>query len=325
MSKALAQGRVTDGHVVVAEPSAARRLHDKAVAGTPQPGGLRLSLVEAAYCAGAGWLDAAGADGQATQPLALLGLAADPRATLTAFLVYRDLRERGFVARHAGAPGRFNVWPRGAASGPTLFQTACWSAADPVNPSDLLGAAAGGVWSVVDEDSAVTHYQLGEDHPAGDAGWRDLPPAAGHRVADRILVHDPVAVRAYAAAYLGTPTAGGVFLSPIEAEALRRTGKLAIEPLQVPPEQVATYGALRAAGVAPKSGLRFGAHLRAYRGDPDATHADWLVHCAGATPLSWSDLARGVRLAHGVKKQFLVAASSEGGGVRFVRLGWFRP
>jgi len=84
---------------------------------------------------------------------------------------------------------------------------------------------------------------------------------------------------------------------------------------------------LREAGIVVRSGLRFGTHLRGYTGDPDAGHAPWLVHCTAAGEASaWTTLARGVRLAHGVKKEFLVAVLQDASaGMAFVRVAWFRP
>lgn len=319
---ALAHGTLAAGQVVVHDAMQAKRLHAKSLAGVLQAGlPLRLSLAEAAYCMGAGWLAVEGA----ASPAALLSRAQDPRRALTDALVYRDLRSRGYVARHAAGEGRFDVWPRGANEGPVQFQALACSGGDPVHAADLASAAPGLVCSVVDEDSNVTHYEVAPEAPRGEVNWADLPGAGGTVVADRIQVTDPAAVAAYAKAFLGTPTDGGVFLSPLEAEALRRRGLLRVpSPLPVPEAHLRAYEALRGADVVPKSGFRFGAHLRAYRGDPDASHADWLVHCAGDAPLAWSDLSRGVRLAHGVKKQFLVTVPS-GQRISFVRIGWFRP
>ncbi len=326
--KTVAHGVLQGDGVVVADVGAANRLHNKALAGTPQVGNtLRLSLVEAAHCVASEWLAVEDAGAQLA-PAALLARAKDGRRALTDYLVYRDLRERGLVARHAPGTSHFDVWPRGTGQGSPLFQAVAVSTADPVLTSDLLdGAPAGIVCCVVDEDSAVTHYRIAWGEPAGDVPEGKLPAASGDVLADRVLVADATAAKAYAGEFLGTPHGGGVLLSALEAVALQARGLRLRGTLPAPPapEVAQAYAALRKAGVVVKSGFRFGAHLRGYVGAPDDTHAQWLLHCARAGEgLPWSALSRGVRLAHGVRKQFLVAISGPA-IVRFVHIAWFRP
>jgi tRNA-intron endonuclease, archaea type len=122
-------------------------------------------------------------------------------------------------------------------------------------------------------------------------------------------------------------TSAGLVLSFTEAEALRRRGVLDIPSLEsraaVQPHfkrTLAVFEALRRRGVVAKSGFKFGTHLRGYEGAPDEGHAKWLVQCVGEEPLHWSDLARAIRVAHGVRKAFLLA-----NGDSFLRLSWFKP
>lgn len=327
-AKALANGTLEGDGVLVADVPEANRLANKAVAGTPtKSNGLHLTLVEAAHCVASGWL-AVGHDGKSLGAADLVAQSKAGSRTLTDYLVYRDLRERGFVARHAPGTSHFDVWPRGTSQGKPQFQNVCCSTADPASTDDLLQGADGGiVCSVVDEDSTVTHYQVAHGAPAGDVPMGSLPKATGNLLADRVLVTDPAAAAAYAKEWIGTPQGDGVFLSALEAAALQSRGALKLEgSLPSPPaaEILATYSALREAGVVVKSGFRFGAHLRGYVGAPDDTHAQWLLHCAKPSEaLPWSALSRGVRLAHGVRKQFLVAVPGPK-DVRFVHLSWLR-
>lgn len=348
--KALAHGSIDGDHVLVTDVAAANRLHNKSLAGTPTSGnGLRLTLTESSYCVASGWLTVDGGKEEGrtaagSGPLGaadLVARAKDGRRALTDHLVYSDLRGRGFVARHAPGHHHFDVWPRGTAQGRPLFQVVAVSTADPVRPSDLLDGATGGVvCAVVDEDSSVTHYRLAFEEPRGDVPEGKLPAATGAVVADRVLVADASAARAFAGEFLGTAHGDGVLLSALEAVALQARGVLRLDealPAPPAPEVAHTYAALRRNGVVVKSGFRFGAHLRGYVGAPDDTHAQWLLHCAKPKEgLPWSALSRGVRLAHGVRKQFLVAvptgtktgqdAGREGGtDVRFVHIAWYRP
>ncbi len=331
---ALARGALDGDGVLVADPAQASRLQAKAQAGLTMPGGgLRLSRVEAAHCIGAGWLEVQGpgSSGSLSALDVLAGEGSASRRILTEALVYRDLRERGLVARHAPGKGHLDVYPRGASSGAVDFQTVALCVDDPAQATDLLDGAKppGIVCCVLDEDAVVTHYRLGFEEPNGlvpDVAAASAP-FPGRAVADRVHVGQADAVAALKAASYGTSDGAGLFLSLLEAEALRHRGLLLLDrPLEKgpAPEAVQAYLALRAAGVVPKSGFRFGTHLRGYASAPDDSHADWLVHCAKPGELiPWSALSRGVRLAHGVRKKFLVAVP-DGGSVRFVRLSWTR-
>ena len=85
------------------------------------------------------------------------------------------------------------------------------------------------------------------------------------------------------------------------------------------------YEDMKKRGIVAKTGFKYGSHFRAYEGDPERTHAKYLVHALPATYRGmWPEVSRAVRLAHGVKKQLLLGA---GGGeiVRYIRLERVRP
>lgn len=314
-------------HVLVADTAQATRLYQKGFIGEPQPGNtLRLSLVEAAWLCTQGRLDLpSGAAGLLAQG------AAGGNRTEVAFLAYSDLRARGLVARHEGAGLR--VWPRGEGPPqPHAYDVQVAAEGDLVDAALLraLGASKG-VLAVVDEDGGVTHYQVEPEQPAGTMPITKLPHAKGLLLAERVLVADPEAARAYAKQeFLGTPSPAGLVLSLTEAVALARRGALEVAGLQARSASlpaVAAYSALREAGVVVKSGFRFGTHLRGYEGDPEEGHARWLVHClAPGGQMHWSELSRAIRLAHGVRKRFLVAVpGASDAPPTFVGLAWFKP
>lgn len=355
-SAILANGELEAAQVLVRDPTQASRLHAKGSVGEPRPNGwLELSIVEAAWSLAEGRLSVTDggkpvgvADLLSRSPAAAAGAgpgagagagqargaSATPWHRIeTEYLVYRDLRERGLVVRPAGMR-RFAVWPRGTGQGDPQFHVLACADRDGLPVADLAKAAAErSVLAVADADGQVTHYQVASDQPSGDVPEGDLPRAKGVVLADRVLVSDPLAADAYSRReFLGTRHGSELFLSFVEAEALRRRGALSV------PQGLADSGeaarllpvhlVLRAAGAVPKSGFKFGTHLRAYRAAPDDGHAEWLVHCADAgETLPWSALSRGVRLAHGVRKRFLVALPNEGAvdTPTFAHLSWFRP
>jgi tRNA-intron endonuclease, archaea type len=328
----LAVGRLEGDAVLVSDPAQASRLYAKGTVGTNLSGNaLRLDRVEAAYAVETGRLEVEGHD--------LASLLRHGAAEVQ-YLTYRDLRERGLVVRPAG-PDSYHVWARGEAPprAEPWFTAYPHSERSPARVGALVDQGES-ILSIVDEDGGVTHYQLTPAHPTGDVAPGALAPATGHLLDDRVLVTDPDAATALRTEHLGTPHGDGLILSLTEAESLRRRDVLHLEG---PPDwdgdlarhaaarqhhfvrTLPVYQALRSAGVVPKSGFRFGTHLRGYASDPDTVHAQWLLHCAlPSDVLHWSELSRGVRLAHGVRKAFLLAVSTEG-GVRFLRMAWFRP
>jgi tRNA-intron endonuclease, archaea type len=331
-----AAGKLHGTVVVVEETAAANRLHNKGFVGTPRPGNtLELSLVEAAWCVAQGRL-ALHANGKGSKPGPaltsgdLLALDSGGRAEVE-YLAYADLRERGLVVQHRD--GALHVLARGQGKGEVQFVVHARAERDVVDLAELgRWAEAGAVVGIVDEDGAVTHYRAATSWPEGNCLPGKLPPAEGRLLADRVLVEDAGAAKAYREReFLGTPHGDGLFLSFTEAEALRQRGLLAIGsdlPKKASQRQLhfqrtlPVYQALRANGVVAKSGFRFGTHLRCYRGDPDQGHAQWLVHCTGEGT-HWSELSRAVRLAHGVRKSFL-AAFGQGKETLFVELAWLK-
>ncbi|MEA3203297.1 MAG: tRNA-intron endonuclease, archaea type [Thermoplasmata archaeon] len=314
---------VRDDGVEVVDPVQATRLYQKGFIGEPRPGNLlRLSLVEAAWLCTQGRLELPGG----AAGLLARG-AAQGNRTEVAFLAYSDLRARGLVARHA--EGGFLVWPRGdGPPKPHAYMVQVAAEGDAVDGAALSAAAqSSSILAVVDEDGAVTHYKVEQEAPAGSCPPGPLPKAKGVLLADRVLVADADAAQAYAQKeFLGTPSPAGLVLSIVEAAALQARGVLAVPGLDKRARTahgLAAYTALRDAGVVVKSGFRFGTHLRGYAGDPEEGHALWLVQCLDEDEaLHWSALSRAIRLAHGVRKRFLVAIGAQ---PMFVALTWFKP
>lgn len=323
-----ATGRINGDHVLVDDTAQANRLHNKSHAGTPETGNiLRLHRVEATYCMEMGWLQV---PGTTVADLLAAGAAVGAQNEVD-HLCYRDLRERGLTVRLRD--GAMQVWGRGdSTKQEPWFTTSTFPERVAITASDLADLTTSHV-SVVDEDGAVTHYSTEAATPHG-AMAADVPSAMqGVLLDDRVLVPDTDAAAALAGAAIGTSHGNGRILSLVEAASLERRKVLSVDgDLAAHARErhtgfdtvLAVYEALTAAGVLAKSGFRFGTHLRGYAAAPDTVHAEWLIHCAAPDDaLGWSDLSRGIRLAHGVRKRFLVAVADA--PVRFVELAWFRP
>ncbi len=312
MKARAAKGRLSGDHVIVEDDKDAQRLHQKGIVGTPiSGGGLSLSRIEAAHAAHEGRLRL-----NTSWSVLVQGIEA-------AYLAYADLRDRGLVVRHEG--DGFLVWPRGEQPpAKPWFPFYAANERDAVDAAKLRAwAEAEAVVGVVDDDGAVTHYKLAREEPTGSTTW-----PAGHAKAtvltDRVIVHGGLP----GDHALGTKHGNDLVLSLTEAEALRRRDVLEVTGLDSGHQHhfrrtLPIYEALRDAGVVTKSGFRFGTHFRGYNAHPDQTHAQWLIQCvADDDVLHWSELSRAVRLAHGVRKTFLVATVPD---VAFLAVTWFRP
>lgn len=317
-----ARGLPEPGGVRVDDPADANRLHNKGWLGTPLPGNrLRLHPVEAAYAIRQGRLTVDGADW-----MDLLG----SRELEVQALAFTDLRDRGLVVRPED--GHFVVWRRG--QGPKdapWFRFHARSERTPVAVRDLLDwARDGAVVGVVDDDGAVTHYLV---EAASPEGTLQVSPATvpARLLGDRWLVTEADACARLDDAGMGTPYGDARVLSLLDgallgealhaSDAERAAAEAAQPDLHL---RLRVARDLAARGVLVRSGFRFGAHLRGYRADPDGAHADWLVHCSTTEDLlGWSDVARAVRLAHGVRKRHLVAVA--GATTTYAHISWFRP
>ncbi len=344
-----ARGRLEGAEVIVDDEASANRLYNKGFAGRPLSGNrLALSLVEAAYAIERGRLvlhldGGAGRRnrGPATvAELLVLGSQAGAADVEVGYLAYRDLRERGLVVREdPDEEGAFLLWDRGQSPPqPHARRLRALGERDPLLVGNL-GDWVGDILCVVDEDGAVTHYLVESAQPEGTRPAGSLPRARGELLADRVVVEDAEAAAAWwTAEFLGTRQGDKLFLSLTEAASLMQRGVLSLGSTDFATLEAhargrqhhytrtkPVYEALRAAGVVAKSGFKFGAHLRGYRDDPDSVHAEWLVHASQPEDrLHWSEISRGVRLAHGVRKQFLVAIVQQG-SVDLVGLSWYRP
>ncbi|MGB0653494.1 MAG: hypothetical protein ACPGQL_09870, partial [Thermoplasmatota archaeon] len=288
--------------------------------GTPLPGNrLALTCVEAAYAVEKGRLVVEG--------LGLGDLIDLADGTDVPFLVYRDLRERGLTVRH-GDSGELEVWERGSTP-PQAAAYRVWVSQehDEIVAGDLADRQEAGIAlvAVVDDDGMVTYYGLDAIAPQGRGEGASTGQVQGRTFGAQVLVDEPGSVANCAAGHLGTPFGEARLLSPLEARWLQAEGRMDSLPVAEVPEALeAVYHALRASGVVALSGFRFGTHLRGYQGDPDEGHAPWLIQAAADQDVvAWSHLSRAVRLAHGVRKAFLLAVV--GSSVRFIQMDWRRP
>ena len=311
--------------------AAREQFYDSRGYGHPEDGDLELAAVEVAHLLYRGDLDTVrGQDGTRLGFENFLGL---DSVSEVEFFVYKDLRDRGFYL--SVEPDSFVVYPRG--KGPwddeVAYRVRARSERTDLPAETLQSLAAGpetGVLAVVDEESEVSYFEVGEPAPDGETD-HEIPTTSSELLADRVLVADPP-TELYQHAFYGQPLDGSgsaVQLSLVEAAYLAGEGVLdgieggreavlergrSVEGERFD-RRLRVYELLREQGVVPKTGFKFGADFRTYadvESVDDLGHSEYLVRVLpGDHDFAPRDVALDVRLAHGVRKEMQFALVSE--------------
>ncbi|MFC7205186.1 tRNA-intron lyase [Haloferax namakaokahaiae] len=322
------QGRLDD-HSVHLPGDARQRFYDSRGYGKPTGGNdLIVAPVEAAHLLARGDID--GVDG-----MGLRELLARTGTTLD-FVVYKDLRDRGFYLSPARDdwPGvdsdvadgaDFVVYPRG--NGPWDGEVEHRMRVVGERESISVDGLGDVVLAIVDEDGDLTYFDTEAYDPEGTA-TEDLPSDLDAQLlSDRALLWsgmDDVYQQGFFGQRLYGRNAddGPLQLSLLEAAHLARQGAVDIDEADVVAcgrdvegdrfdRRLAVYSELRAAGTVPKSGFKFGSDFRVYtdfESVSDLSHSEFLVRVV--TPdhtFAPRDLSLDVRLAGGVRKRMVFA------------------
>lgn len=295
-----------------------RPLYDQSGYGRPEKDGLRLAPEEALYLVHRGRLEIPGYSFDR-----LLAVCTQKSGFMRSFLVYRDLRERGYVVQTG--PHDFRVFRRGQrpGTGQSQYLVRVISERDMIAFSGLVREASASinlrkqhVLAVVDDENELTYYEIKVQH-LQDTGEDDSSsPMDGELAGRYAIVH-----QTEKGTYGMQLDPGRLVLAPLEIISLMRSGRLSLSKdgeRQDPghyymmaresdlefPEKVRVYEDLRKRGFVPRTGYKFGHHFRVYTGKK--VHSEMLVQALpeGAS-LSMSAISRSVRLAHSVKKKML--------------------
>lgn len=334
------EGTLADG-VVEVGANARERFYDSRGYGRPRGPGVELARVEAAHLLYRGDLDAV--DGMDFADF--LGANDD---IVAPFLVYKDLRQRGFYVSPARvgwieepAGIDFAVHPRG--SGPWDDTVEHRIRVLGERTSVALDSLGDVVLAVVDEESELTYLQTDRPLMEGSGSVGDLPVVDGTLLGDRVICWDPPATL-YEKEFYGQPLDredDAVQLSLLEAAYLSSRGALSVdegsEAIRTRGRSVegdrfdrrlTVYRALRERGIVPKTGFKFGADFRTYEEVENVEnlgHSELLVRVLSVdTVLSPRDIALDVRLAHGVRKQMVFALVNDE-SVRWLSVGRLTP
>ncbi len=344
-----------DGEIEILDESEASQIYSKGYFGKPQSGGsLRMDLIEGLYLVESGRLEVE-KDGKIVNANTLIRLGHKREGNFEIrYLVYRDMRKRGYVVKSGVGPLDFRVYPRGG--GPPTAASKYWvialserSVFDLRGLIGLLDRAAAArkslLAAVVDEEGDLTYYKVSQISPKGRGMRRKAKrPAEAIFFGDRVMILDPEdARRIHESEFFGRLIGSRLQLSLIETAFLLKRGDIGVvngrtgrrisgttflkEAVNVQADfrmRLRVYEDLKERGIVVKTGFKYGSHFRAYKGDPATNHAKYLVHSFPASYKGmWPEVSRAVRLAHGVKKDILFGRV--GREIDYIRLYRIRP
>ena len=308
-----------------------KALYEQSGYGRTEKGGLRLSPAEALYLVHRGKVEVPGHSFDS-----LLSVFAGDPVFLRSYLVYRDIRERGYAI--STGPHDFRVFRRGQrpGSGESQYLVRVLSERDLIDFRVAQAEVTTSsnmrkqyVLAVVDDENELTYYQVRE-HQLPAAG---PVPAVGTFEASLagkaavVLVSEGSALDQ---AFYGTRLdPGRLMLSSLEVLFLMDQGSLSLvsgterltpasylaivrEGDNEVPEKACVYSDLRKLGYTPRTGYKYGHHFRVY--SALKLHSEMLVHAVPeGLGLPMSTISRSVRMAHSVKKKMLFACTHEKG------------
>ncbi|WP_121744262.1 tRNA-intron lyase [Natronorubrum halophilum] len=348
------EGRFDEAAGVVRVGDDARqRYHDSRGYGYPLEGNeIALSPVEAAHLLYRGDLEAiVDASGERLDFRSFV--AREPGTKFgVRFLVYADLRSRGFYLSPAAEPwitdppggkADFAVFPRGKGpgDGEIAYVLRVISERTDVAADELRD----GVLAVVDEESEITYFEVSRREPSGSSAAPLPDGCEADLLADRVVVWDPP-LELYERGFYGQPLEGREYDEPtlqcslLEAASLAERGVIDLDPERVRERgrevegerfvrRLAVYTTLRERDVVPKTGYKFGADFRTYaevESVENLGHSELLVrvHPDGYV-FEPRDLALDVRLAHGVRKTMVFALVDDAGEIDWWSLERLTP
>jgi len=345
-----------DDAVIIRDPKEASQVYNKGYYGYPQPGGaLEVDLMEAAYLLESQRLEVHREGKQVSFSELIARASAASRDFDVKYIVYRDLRQRGYVVKGDGGEFDFRVFPRGGT--PSSSSTKYWIKA--ISERSLFNIASFFreidrsekkrkelLIAIVDEEGDITYYRPARSTPSG-AFRKEAPgrQVEGFLMEDRVMVFDERdAEGLYKEGFYGKRLGKMLQLSLIEAAYLLDEGRLLVRFItsrrKITPEgfkrraakyqpdfdlRLRAYKDLRSRGLIVKTGFKYGSHFRVYEGDPERFHAKYLVHAVPQDyKTMWPEVSRAVRLAHGVKKDILFGRVLRQ-GAEYVKLKRVRP
>ena len=347
-------GELQDDTVVIKDQKEGTQLYNKGNFGYPmRGGGLELDLIEATFLVECDRLEVQSNGKNMSFKEMFCHSSSLVENFDIAYLVYRDMRGRGFVVKAESGQLDLSVFPRGS----TMSNSRPQYLVRAVSERDVLDLEVFSqevehteskgkklLYGVVDEEGDLTYYHMSTKDPSGKilhTSSKSVP--VGNLIGERILVFDEKGIEDLRnGGYYGKMMGDILQLSMIECCFLMEMGDIEVfasDGNKMSMEEMVDLGVrtqeefelrldafrdLRKRGMVVKTGFKYGAHFRVYQGSPDDDHARYLVHSVPSTKtMMWPEISRTVRLSGGVKKDILFCRS--GDPLRYLEFKWFRP
>ena len=327
-------GKLTGSKVIVEDEKEGNRIYNKGYFGKPlSGGGLELNLMESIYLSEAERLKVVDENGKIIDISDILESTSEDRFLIN-YPVYKDMCMRGYVVKNASDPVTFRVFPRGGAPGKT--QTKYWmqsnAETDTFSISEILKTLKKVeqlkkifLTGLVDEEGDVTYYKITTIDLNGKTPKTTLEIPKGNLYNNKIIIEDDISKQLHEQGFYGNLEDDRLNISILEALYLSEINDLKVEngfnKKELTSQQILDKGVntqddfklrydiykdLRSKDLVPKTGFKYGAVFRAYEGDPDDHHAEYIVQpITDDYECSWYEISRAVRVAHSVKKKFL--------------------
>ena len=272
------------------------------------------------------------------------------------YLAYRDLRKRGYVVRDARPHAHFKVYERGKKPGKAVarYWLMVSGEHDVFCPRKIMeyiisayNARKLPIYALIDDEGDVVYYGLGVKSPRGPFSKPkndNEQPIPARIQPTRVVCPIERSYHLHESRFFGKPCGNTLILSHHEALYLKECGiidlfspksnrKVGEEYLRrvarkydkMFEHKYRVYRDLTNRGLILKTGLKYGTHFRAYDEHPDIAHARYLVHTLIINECEeWFKISRAVRLAHGVRKEILLAIV-HGRGIKYIFAKRLRP
>ncbi len=339
---------------VISGKQAINELYRTGYYGRPKDDSLELTLVEAAYLLYKNKLDIELDDGVLGFEDFFTEAAKRQQYFELKYIVYKDLRERGFYVQSGVTD--FRVYPRGGHPGKTPAKSFVYVRSEriPMPLSDLLPSVNAAenvrkqmILAIVDEESDLTYYEVKKVKVKGKT--KIIKPAQdlirSTLLEDRVIVWDAESSQyLHGNGFYGKPLDNErLQLSLVESAYLLELGLIDIQKSDsgdsmdlndfssvassIEPDFIRKYMAykdLRNSGLVPKTGFKFGTHFRVYAemvSVDKIPHSEYLIHSIATDHVFMLPvMSRAIRLANSVRKRMLYAIEDRD-GITYVDIG----
>ncbi|MDR1954457.1 MAG: tRNA-intron lyase [Candidatus Methanoplasma sp.] len=347
-------GELHDDTVVIEDQKEGTQLYNKGNFGYPvKGGGLELDLMEATFLVECDRLQVM-KDGTPMSFGEIFRYSSTQYEKFDiSYLVYNDMRNRGFVVKAESGLFDLSVFPRGftMSNSRPLYLVRAVSERETLDletfSKEVSHTESKGkklLYGVVDEEGDITYYHMSSKDLSGSSFHSSSKHIAkGVLIGERVLVFEESQIDCLRGmGFYGKMMGGVLQLSLIECCFLMEMGDIEVTSQTgetMSPEEMTDLGMrvqeefelrldafrdLRRRGMVVKTGFKYGAHFRVYEGSPDVDHAKYLVHSVNRDKeMMWPEISRTVRLSGGVKKEILFCRT--GNPMEYLEFKWFRP